>query len=297
MRTLRTESDVLLQIRQWAERREAIRTVILTSSRADPRRMPDLLSDYDLEVYINDLAPFVQDDSWLAEFGSIMVRWPARPQWTANHNWLEQLVLFDEGIRIDFLLTANQPFDRQELDSGYRVIVDKDGLTAQLAPPTYARYSITRPTAAAYDARLNAFWWDIVYVAKGLWRGELNYAKYMLDGTIRFEKLQPLITWYIGVQQGWSVDVGIYGRWFHRYLDEPTWKHYQRTFADASLENNWQALFATLDFVRCIGNYLADALGFVYPIEVDAKVTQYIQEIRQFGLLFIRRGLGSVDIC
>lgn len=283
MRTLRTESAVLLQIRQWAEDREAIRTVILTSSRADPRRTPDLLSDYDIEVYVDDLVPFLQDDIWVSVFGSILVRWPARPQLTANRNWLEQLVLFDDGVRIDFQITAGQPCNRQELDSGYRVIVDKDGLTAQLPPPTYARYAITQPTAAAYDGRLNAFWWDIVYVAKGLWRGELNYAKYMLDGTIRFEKLQPLIMWYIGVHHGWSVDVGIHGRWFDRYLDQPTWEHYQRTFADASFESNWQALFATLDFVRYIGRHVADALGFVYPVDVDAKVTQYIQEIRQLA--------------
>jgi aminoglycoside 6-adenylyltransferase len=281
VRERRTESDVLAQIRNWAESRDVIRAVILTSSRADPRRTPDILSDYDLEVYVADIEPFVQDDSWLTEFGSIMVRWPSRPQPTVSDDWITQLVLFEDGVRIDFQITTRKQIDSAELDGGYRIVVDKDKLAAQLPPPTYARSGVTRPTAEAYESRLSAFWWDIIYVAKGLWRGELNYAKCLLDGTIRFDKLQPLIAWYIGVHHGWSVDVGIHGRWFHRYLDEPTWEHYQQTFADASIENNWQALFATLAFVRHVGKHVAKALGFAYPDEVDAKVTRYIQEIKQ----------------
>jgi aminoglycoside 6-adenylyltransferase len=280
MRETRTEGLVLSQLQEWAESRENIRAVILVSSRADPHRLPDVLSDYDVEVYVHSIEPFVRDDSWLTEFGSIMVRWPARPHFESNDKWLTRLVLFDDGVRIDFQITASKQLDSQEFDCGYRMIVDKDRLAARLPPPSYARYAVLLPTAAAYESRLNAFWWDIVYVAKGLRRGELNYAKYMLDSTIRFDKLQPLIAWYIGVSHGWSVNVGIHGRWFHRYLDKPTWEHYQRTFADASIESNWQALFATLSFVRHVGRYVAEALGFNYPNAVDVKVTRYIEEIR-----------------
>jgi aminoglycoside 6-adenylyltransferase len=278
---LRTEQNVLRQLQAWAEALENVRAVILTSSRADPHCTPDVLSDYDVEVFVQDTAPFVRDDAWVNAFGAIIVRWPSSPQPTISEGWITQLVLYEDGIRIDFQITSQHPAASPNLDSGYRVLVDKDGIAAQLPAPSYTQYIIERPTVGAFEGRLNAFWWDIVYVAKALWRGELNYAKVMLDGTIRFDKLRPLIEWHIGLRHDWAVNPGIYGRWFHRYLDPSTWQDYERTFADADIESNWRALFATLEFVRKLGKEIADALGFEYPERTDTEVTNYILWIRE----------------
>jgi aminoglycoside 6-adenylyltransferase len=276
----RPESEVLLQLKNWGKKWDNIRAIFLTSSRVDPKRTPDVLSDYDIEVYVKSVELILQNDSWLENFGSIMVRWPSRPI-SEKEGWVTQLVLFDDGVRIDFQFTDNKQVEVENLENGYKVIIDKDNLTKNLPAPTYSYNIIEHPTKEAFDSRLNAFWWDIVYVAKALYRGELNYAKYILEGTIRFEKLQPLITWHIGISHNWSINVGAYGRWFQRYLDKPTWEHYQRTFAGSSLEANWKALFETLEFVRLVGKRTANELGFNYPDEVDKKVTRYIQEIRE----------------
>lgn len=277
---MRSEPEVLDLLKRWAEQRANVRAVILTSSRADPRRQPDLLSDYDVEVFVRQVRPFTEDDAWLYDFGQIMVRWPAAPQPTFSDDWITQLVLYQDGTRLDFQITALAPSASENLDNGYRILVDKDGAAARLPEPTYSRYVIQPPTVQAFEARMNAFWWDIVYVAKALRRGELNYARYMLDGTIRFDKLQPLLEWYIGLNHDWSVSAGIYGRWFHKYLDQSMWESYQRTFAGAEFESNWRALFAAIELVRQLGYTLADSLGFEYPAETDRKVTDYIQWIR-----------------
>jgi aminoglycoside 6-adenylyltransferase len=57
-------------------------------------------------------------------------------------------------------------------------------------------------------------------------------------------------------------------------------EHYQRTFAGASIADNWEALFETIEFVRRVSKHVAEALGFGYPGEVDARVTEYIREIK-----------------
>lgn len=240
-----------------------------------------MLSDYDVEFFVRDVGPFIEDDAWVSDFGEIMVRWPAAPRPTSSDDWVTHLVLYEDGVRIDFQITTLAPSTSENLDNGYRILADKDGVATQLPEPTYTRYIIQRPTAQAFDARMNAFWWDIVYVAKALHRGELNYARYMLDGTIRFDKLQPLLEWYIGLNLDWSVSAGIYGRWFHKYLDQSTWEGYTRTFAGAEFESNWQALFATIELVRQVGHTLAASLGFEYPAETDRKVTGYIQWVRE----------------
>lgn len=89
---MRTEPDILDPIKQWAERQENIRVVLLTSSRANPQRQPDLLSDYDIELFVRDVNPFAADDGWVFEFGAVMVRWPTTPQPTTHPDWLTQLV-------------------------------------------------------------------------------------------------------------------------------------------------------------------------------------------------------------
>lgn len=70
-----------------------------------------------------------------------------------------------------------------ELDAGYRVLLDKDQLTAALPPPTHRAYLPTPPDEAAYQQWIEEFFSDVPYVAKCLWRGELFPAKWCLDRT------------------------------------------------------------------------------------------------------------------
>ena len=278
---MRSENAVLDQIRDWADSWDNVRAVILTGSRADPGRQPDVLSDYDVQVFVRDTDRIVRDDEWLRPLGTVMVRWPIRPRPTFSEDWITQLVLFDDGVRIDFQITAKRNRLTDEHDNWYKILADKDHLAESWGAPTFGTGASKVPTAEAYQDRLNAFWWDIIYVAKGLWRGELNYARYVLDSTIRFETLQPLLQWYIGVNQGWDVQTGLRGRWLHRHLDVSSWNDYTATFADSSPENNWSALFATISLVRRTGKAIGESLGYEYPDQVDRKVTKFIEMIRR----------------
>ena len=73
---MRDETAVLDTLRVWADDNERIRGMVLTSSRVIPGSTIDFLSDYDIELYVDDLAPFAASDEWLEFLGPIMVRWP-----------------------------------------------------------------------------------------------------------------------------------------------------------------------------------------------------------------------------
>ncbi len=120
----------------------------------------------------------------------------------------------------------------------------------------------------------------MVYVAKGLWRGELNYARYMLDSNLRDEKLIPLLCWLCTVTGNEGADTGIYGRRLHDFVDAGTRAQYLQTFAGAEIEDNWRALFEGIALVREIGGGLASRLGYNYPEQTDANVTAFIEKIR-----------------
>ncbi len=274
---MRSEDEVLAALVAWAGRSHNVLAMRITGSRGDPSSVADDLSDYDIEVFVRDRNAFVDDDSWVNTFGEVMVRWPLQPSSTLSEAWLTQLVLYRDGVRIDFQITDQSPSTTPSLGGEYRILVDKRKAFGDQMPED--PFTLRPPDEVTFAERVNAFWWDIVYVPKALYRDELNLAKRMLDGTIRFDKLQPLIEWYIGATVGWDIRTGLAGRWFKRYLPPELWRQYEGTFAGAGLDDNWRALFATLDFTRTIATAVAEAMAFEYPEETDASVTDYIRAL------------------
>ena len=281
---LRTEEEILTQFDMWARKNSLIRAAVLTSSRVSPERETDFLSDYDIELYVADLDPFRKDDQWLNVFGPIMVRWPLRPRSTFDEKWLTRLVLFKDGVRIDFQITDKTTIEPDAYDNGYRVLIDKDNLAAALQEPTFSKYIIKKPSRQEYETLVHEFWWDAIYVPKYLWRDELPFAKYMFDYVLRYSFLQKLVEWYIGLKNDWSVNTGICGKMFKHYLDAETWREFEFTFAGANVEENWQAFFKMIEFFRNLARTVATSLGFEYPTELDEEVMQYCLRIRKTNM-------------
>lgn len=280
---MRTEKELLKQFQNWAEENPVIRAAILTSSRVNPEACIDILSDYDIELYVNDLQPFRHNDDWLSVFGPILVRWPLKPRSTFDENWITRLVLFQDGVRIDFQITDQTTIEADAYDNGYRVLLDKDNLTTHLKAPTFSDYLVKKPTQEEYETLVHEFWWNSTYIAKYLWRDELYFAKYMSDSSIRFSYLQKVIEWYIGIHHNWSVSTNKYGRWFKRYLDADTWAELEATFAGADIEDNWKAFFKTTAFFRKLAKSVGESLGYPYPSTLDKDVTAYHQSIRNLA--------------
>ena len=261
-------------LQRWADEQDSVVAMILTSSRANPSAITDIFSDYDIQLFVTDIEPYMNDE-WLSYFGNIMIRWPLKPMSTFSKDWITRLVLFDNQVRIDFQITSKGLIETSAYDIGFKVLVDKQGLTKGLNEPTFSEYIIKKPTREEYEALVNGFFWDVIYIAKYLWRDEIYFAKYMFDSAIRFHHLCKIIEWYIGSQNNWAISTGQYGRFFKRYLDPETWAELESTFADAGVENNWVALFKLIGLFRRLAKYVAGNLGYEYPSELDARITEY----------------------
>lgn len=272
------EADVLYSLLQWAEDDDHIRLIILNGSRGDPGRVPDELSDYDVAILMSD-PDRALDDRWIARFGEIMVRWPRTPGDTGLPGWITQLVIFRSGLRIDFQFGSTDINSIECAGPFHCVLVDRDHLSECIERRPVSGTRIEPPTEDEFIDRINAFWWDIPYVAKALRRDELDYVRFIMDGDIRFEKLHPLIRWRIGIEHGQETDVGIFGRWFRRYLSDDTWSRYLESFSGAAPEDQWQAMFAMCRFVRELGTEIAHHYSFAYPSETDERVSAYLREL------------------
>lgn len=277
---MRTEDEVLTQFDKWAQGNDLIRAAVLTGSRVDPEGVTDFLSDYDIELYVADLAPFRKDDEWLSVFGPIMVRWPFSPRSTSREKWLTRLVLFKDGVRIDFQITDKTEIEPDAYDNGYRVLLDKYNLTAGLNDPTFSEYIITKPSREEYDTLVHEFWWNATYVPKYLWRDELPFAKSMLGQIVRDRYLRRVVEWFIGLQNDWSVSTGVCGKWFKRYLDYETWSELESTYAGAAINENWQAFFKAVALFGKLARTVGRSLGYDYPAELDQEMLDYYSSIR-----------------
>jgi aminoglycoside 6-adenylyltransferase len=65
--------EVIRRLVSWAEERDPVRAMLLTSTRARPRTPVDVLSDYDVVLVVEDILPFFEDRSWLDDFGRVLV--------------------------------------------------------------------------------------------------------------------------------------------------------------------------------------------------------------------------------
>jgi aminoglycoside 6-adenylyltransferase len=285
---MRTETQILHEITTWAQNNPAIRVILLTSSRANG--VADLLSDYDIEFVVSDLLQFLKDDGWLKTFGHIVSVVVENEEAFDGENAM-RMVFYDDYIKIDFKLYAidkfmeqvNKPDLQEDWDVGYKILMDKDGLTKGMKPPTGQSVTIVKPTEQEFHYFINDAWFCMPYIAKCLWRDQLFYAKYVGDNIMRFEDFQKIIEWYIGMQHNWQLKPNKYGRLFKQYLQPDLWKRIEETFAGANIEENWKALFAYADVIRELGKAIAEKLHYTYPQELDETITAYLHKIKHLG--------------
>ena len=268
------------QITRWLKGIYKVQCAILTGSRASEEQKIDFLSDYDIQLFVSDLEMFSKDDSWIENFGKIMIRWPLKPGSTFDSSWITRLVLFQDEVRIDFQITCPEYFDPGNYDSGFKVLIDKIRLTTNIPSPQFQQFKTVKPDSEEYETLINEFWWDATYVAKYLWRKEIPFAKYILDTSLRYKYLHTLLKWHIGLRNNWSVNPGIHEKNLELYLDTKIWNAYKETFTGADIEDNWNAFFRLVEFFSEIAHYIGSELGFEYPTQTDKAVVDYCSKIR-----------------
>ena len=279
---MRSEQEIFELIVNTAKNDERIRAVIMNGSRANPEAPRDIFQDFDIVYLVTDIAPFEADPTWINRFGELMIlQMPEAmedppPQ---NSGSLVYLMQFTDGNRLDLALVPIAKVNELEEDSLSVLLLDKDGLLKPFAPPSDNDYLPRPPTAKAFADCCNEFWWVCPYIAKGLWREEIIYAKALFDQALR-DQLLKLLAWHIGVKTHFSQNPGKLGKYFQRYLEPELWEMLQNTYADASYENTWEALFTMGDLFRRVAVPMAEYFGFDYPHRDDQRVRAHLEHVR-----------------
>lgn len=283
-----SQEQVLMRLVQWSERRHDVRVAILTSSRAVPNAPVDLLSDYDVILAVLDVHPYFQDRTWLSDFGQVLVVYRDPLQAYYGLDKTTYVTQYEAGLKIDFTVWPVGILQRiaatrelpPEFDVGYRVLLDKEHLTAPLSAPTFKAYIPKLPSVPEYETVVELFFHEATYVAKHLWRGDLMAAKYNLDQAMKQDNLRIMLEWLLETEHGWTFKPGPYGRRLGQWLSPDVWAELEATYVGADLEANWDAMFRTIDLFRKVAKVVGDRLGYPYPSDLDRRAVSYLGSVR-----------------
>jgi len=270
-----------------AERDERIRAVYMNGSRTNPTVPKDIFQDYDIVYVVTETASFIHDQEWIAVFGDlIMLQEPDRLDQGLGRNvdfdrTYAYLMLFTDGNRIDLSLQSLEAMKEKYGEDKLTIpLLDKDNCLPPLPEATDIDYHVSRPTEPAYISCTNDFWWCLQNVAKGIWRNELPYAKQMFEETSKSE-LNQMIMWWIGMKHDYQISTGKMNKYFKRYLPPSYWELYERTYSGSHYEQLWDSIVTTCDLFRTLAQDVAEYGSFTYPIEDDARMTQYLKHVRE----------------
>lgn len=281
------EKDVVDKLVAWGMAHTLVRAMILTSSRTRPDGPVDILSDYDLILAVRDVGPFAFDDAWISNYGSPMVRWGDQSELYGLTTFFRGVV-YQDYVKIDYSIWPVELLEHvaasaslpDQLDVGYRVLLDKGQQTTGWKPPSYQAHIPTRPVEAEYQALVEEFWWSTTYVAKSLWRDDLVFARWVLDQDLKLETMRRMLEWRIEIDHNWSVKPGVHGRSLKQLLPPNIWSDFAGTYVSLDVEETWAALGRMIALFRQVALDVGNALSYTYPQQVDDLVSAYLEAIR-----------------
>ncbi|HXS54474.1 MAG TPA: aminoglycoside 6-adenylyltransferase [Hanamia sp.] len=282
---MRRDEEMIAQILHVAKADNRIRAVLLTGSRADPTIIKDRFQDFDIIYIVTRLDTFIKDRHWIDLFGErLIVQLPDEMGIGDKDNCsFHYLMLFKDYNRIDLTLfpleKLKNEFKRSSLTT---VLLDKDNLFENIPQADNSDYLINRPTGKEFADCSNEFWWVSTYVAKGLWRNEVTYAKEMLEVPVRTMFLK-VIEWYIGILTDFTVSFGKGGRNMKECLPPVLYDKILSTYPDSNIKNIWHSLLVMTQLFDELAGKIATAMNFDYDTDTVANVTSYLNSVYEMS--------------
>lgn len=275
---MKSEEQVLEQILGFANSDNRVKAVMLNGSRLNVNAPKDIMQDYDVVFFIDDFEnmSYKTDQSWIRQFGELVIL----QQNDFDDGTYIFLMQFKDGVRIDLSFNDIKKVNTIiKSDSLSKILLDKDNISDKLPEPDDVIYYVSKPTEIEWNELINEIWWIQTYVAKGIWRDELPIVKYMYD-VIFIDGIRTLLSWKIGMEHNWKINVGKCGKWFKYLLSEDLYNEFVSLYAGADYDEIWQKLSRSGVLIRRVGTELGKEIGYTYPIQDDINVSEYINKIK-----------------
>jgi aminoglycoside 6-adenylyltransferase len=265
-------------IADWAREQEDVQAAVVVGSRTRTDAPADRWSDLDVFLVVDQAEPFLEAESWVAEFGVPVLTFIEE---TPIGGARERRVLYAGGEDVDLPIVPVSELDRIEraaplLARGYRVLVDKIGVTSRLAEAAAGVEKTMPPGQHELTELASDFWYHALWSAKKLRRGEVFTAKSCLDGYLKL-RLLTLFEWHAGAVDP-TAEVWHEGRFLERWADPGALAALERAYAYYDLRDIARALWETIDLFQGLEEETARRLGL--DVELDhADLRRRVSEV------------------
>lgn len=263
---------ILEEITDWATQNENVIALIATGSQA--RKQVDEFSDYDIEIIARNSKELTETNKWFSKFGKVVVF----QSFDEGQDYPTRLVVYEDGTKVDFTLADESRINKMKnklddlYDRGYKVLLDKTGITKELPQPT-KRAIHKLPSKEEYLETVSEFWFEASHIPKYLLREDLWVVKFR-DWTMK-ELLLRMLEWYT-LSKNPNSDVWHIGIKMKDWLEPEMWKELDTIFAHFDVQDSWSGLLAEIGLFRRVSRAVANKLGFEYPEEMDKTISEYI---------------------
>jgi len=267
---------VLEKIIDWAKQNNNVIALIMTGSQA--KKKVDEFSDYDIEIIAKNPEEFAKTNEWFNKFGKVVVFLP----FDEGQDYPTRLIIYEDGAKVDFTLADESRLDRlkERLDDlyerGYKVLLDKTGITKELPQPT-KKTTHKLPSKEEYLKTVSEFWFEAFHIPKYLLREDLWVVKFR-DWTMK-EMLLKMLEWCT-LAKNPNTDVWHIGIKMKDWLEPELWQELNKIFAHFDKQDSWNGLLAEINLFRKVSKEVADKLGFEHPEKIDKTISKYIQSYK-----------------
>ena len=276
---------MLNKIITWARKENAIRSVVLTGSRAG-NNVTDFFADYDVTLFVTDATVYLADNSWIHALEGVWIELADKICVPGQKEYHTRLVIFEGGIKVDFAFFLTDVLTNLAAQNdlvlrfacAYKVLLDKDELTKELSTSELKAPVAHKPSQQEFETVVKEFFFEAYHVAKYLYRNELWQVKFRDWETKKL--LLRMIEWNEKAIHGWDYDTQHQGKHMKFWSNKETWKTLNSCFARFNDdEGSWKALMITVGLFRRVAKKTAEHLGYEYPVSVDENITSFLYEI------------------
>lgn len=276
---------LIARIEDWARTTADVRLLLIVGSRARTIQPHDQWSDLDVVAAVGDPASYIEDALWIERFGHPLL---TVIESTAVGGHLERRVLFEQGLDVDFSIVPTDAFRTTwtpevaaVFQRGVRILVDKDNLAKGLVSEPQPVQPPPLPSRRDVIELVNAFYYQYMWTAKKLCRGELWSAKMSCDGGMKWQLLR-MIEWHAAAIGQGGRDTWHSGRFLDRWAEKGVVQDVRESFATYDSTSLWRALFQTANLFKRLAVETARALGIALPDsnihEVESLIRTYYDQ-------------------
>ncbi|WP_232667650.1 aminoglycoside 6-adenylyltransferase [Pseudonocardia sp. TRM90224] len=272
------QEEMVERIVTWCSARADVRAVVLTGSLAQPAARVDDMSDVDIEITFADVTPELLGGTWWRDFGEVWTAYTLAPLpvWS---------VVYAGGTTVDMsVVDAGRIGDMVASgvlspgwDCGYRVLLDRDGLTRGLPAPRGEWPDRGRLTAAEFRRLVDGFWFDGLRVPKYIARGQLWKAK-SRDWVAKAHLLR-MLEWHATIIGGHRVEDTGLGSDMPSWLAPELWVAVHDVFGRFDAADARRAFTSSLDLFWRVAGEVAAASGFEFPLPADRHLRERVEEL------------------